>query len=379
MPNLAQPFIQGASTGQILQQQALQTQNAQLQNQGTQLRNQQAALQLHQEQQYSQMLQKMATSSKEGSSPSDQMMQMGLAAMKAGLPQGVQLVNQAVESQYKLAMGAAAANRGRADQVKADIAQKQFAIQQHEQQMLPLAGALDSVHDQASWDRYTQLAAQRGDKEYLGTPYNPQLVDSLRYEMLGAKNAIAGAKARLDAQQKQAAMEERQRHDTVMERLGQARIAVEQVSAQARTIQAQASAERAKRLDKVGAGKTVAPPPTSMQMQAQDMISKQFPDMKTAEASDFAYSVASRAKALQVKNPGMDAQQAIMESLNELKDSQVVTVPGQFWQSPKEQFNPQGTGVKLSVKTPEEVVAAYKEGKIPKAEAENFLRAMGAH
>ncbi len=342
MPELATPFVQGATAGQQIAQQSLQTQHMQL-------ANQQAALTLQQNQQYSALLQKMAqggTNGQDGKpvSPSDQIMQFGLMAMRAGLPQGVALVNNAIAAQTKLATAAAATTRAQADQAKATIAEKQFKLKQAEEAHSQAAGMLAAVHDQATWDAFAQYAKQKfNDPSYVGTPYDPQRVSGLLYEAAGVKNAIELAKSRVSEQQKAAALQERQRHDQIEESLGKARAAAAKVGAEARKLQAEQAVVRNTRLSKAGGGKVVSPPPENMVVQAQDLIWKEVPGMHGTDKMDFAYSVASRAKALLVKNPGMDAEAALMESLSELKDEQVGTVPGDhFWQGDKVGFLPGG-------------------------------------
>jgi hypothetical protein len=108
------------------------------------------------------------------------------------------------------------------------------------------------------------------------------------------------------------------------------------------------------------------------------MIKREFPEMDQIDSKEFSYSVAASARAMMQKNPGLNAQAAIMQALTEQKDQYVLEKPKWFG-GDTPVFNPKGTGIAASFKTPQEVVAAYKGGKIPKAEAENFLRAMGAH
>ena len=343
MPDLATPFIQGATAGQQIAQKSLQTQKMQMENQ-------QAALTLQQNQQYAALLQKMAQGqggqdgAQTPASPSDQMMQLGLMAMKSGLPQGVGLVNSAISAQAKLADSAASTARAQAEQLKASIAEKQFKLKQAEEMHAQAAGMLAGVHDQATWDAFAQYAKEKlNDPSYIGTPYDPQKVKGLLYEAAGVKNAIDLAKSRIAEEQKAADMQERQRHNQVEEAIGKARLAVEKIAAEARLVQAQQAAARNKRLEKVGGGKVVSPPPENMVVQAQDLIGKEVPGLHGGDKMDFAYSVASKAKALLVKNPGMDAEAALMESLSELKDEQVGTMPGDhFWQGDKTTFMPGG-------------------------------------
>ena len=366
-----------------------QAQAAQLRLQGMQTQNAEAALKLNQEQRYEQLLQSMATTkgaaTGQAQTPSDQMMQLGLAAVRSGLPQGMNLINTATNMQYKAAEAAAATTRSQAEAVRAQVAQQQSQIQQHEQLMAPAAGMLAGVHDQATWDAYTHfMAARYNDSEFLGTPYSPQTVDQLRYEFEGVKNAIAERKNRLDQALKQAQLQERVQHDQTLERLGEARAAAEKIRAQAAVAQSRLAAEREARLAKTGGGKAVSPPPQSMVDQAQDMIEKQLPNMATHDAQDFAYSVAAEARSLMQKNPGMNAQAAIMQALSEQKDSQVQQ-DTTWYGSKKDKFAPTTPGakgpapVKESFKTPQEVVEAFNSGKIPRSEAELFLKAMGAH
>ena len=343
MPDLATPFIQGATAGQQIAQKSLQTQRMQMENQ-------QAALTLQQNQQYAALLQKMAQGqggqdgAQTPASPSDQMMQLGLMAMKSGLPQGVKLVNDAIAAQAKLADAAASTTRAQAEQLKASIAEKQFKLKQAEEMHAQAAGMLAGVHDQATWDAFAQYMKEKfNDPSYLGTPYDPQKVLGLLYEAAGVKNAIELTKSRLAEAQKAAEQQERERHNQVEESLRRAQLAAERVAAEARLIQAQQAVARNKRLAKVGSGHIVSPPPENMVIQAQDLIGKEVPGLHGVDKMDFAYSVASKAKALMTKNPGMDAEAALMESLSELKDEQVGTVPGDhFWQGDKTTFMPGG-------------------------------------
>lgn len=354
MPDLATPFLQGATAGQQMQQMATRTQ-------GMQLANQQAALKLQQEQQYVKLLQGMATTkgaaTGQPQTPSDQMMQLGLAAVRSGLPQGMNLINTATNMQYKAAEAAAAATRSQAEAVRAQVAQQQSQIQQHEQLMAPAAGMLAGVHDQATWDAYTHfMAARYNDSEFLGTPYSPQTVDQLRYEFEGVKNAIAERKNRLDQALKQAQLQERIQHDQTLERLGEARAAAEKIRAQAAVAQSRLAAEREARLAKTGGGKAVSPPPQSMVDQAQDMIEQQLPHMGTHDAQDFAYSVAAEARSLMQKNPGMNAQAAIMQALSEQKDSQVQQ-DTTWYGSTKDKFVPTTPGTQ-SLEQPKQAAPA---------------------
>ena len=368
MPDLTTPFIQGATAGQQIAQKSLQTQKMQMENQ-------QAALTLQQNQEYAALLQKMAQgqSGQDGdqtpASPSDQMMQLGLMAMKSGLPQGVKLVNDAVAAQTKLAAAAASTTRAQAEQMRASVAEKQFKLKQAEEMHAQAAGMLASVHDQATWDAFAQYAKEKlNDPSYLGTPYDPQKVNGLLYEAAGVKNAIDLAKSRLTEAQKAAEMQERRRHNQIEESLGRARLAAERVSAEARLVQAQQAAARNKRLEKAGGGKVVSPPPENMVVQAQELIGKEVPGLHGSDKMSFAYSVASKAKALLVKNPGMDAEAALVESLLELKDEQVGTMPGDhFWQGEKTVFMPKGNKQPTQPKT-SELTAAEVKAQYPQAQ-----------
>lgn len=336
MPNLAQPFIQGATAGQQISQSAIRTQQMQT-------NEQQAQLTLQQNQKFAQLMSSMAGTDSSQQNPSNMLLNRGLAALKAGLPQGVPLVNAGIAAQYKMASAAAATTKAQADQVRAQVSQKLYMIKQKEQQLAPLGAALMNVNDENSWQNYLALAHQLGDNDYAGTPYNPQVVDSLRGEFLGAKNAVELAKGRLADQQKQADLQERKRHDLVSEKLADARNVAMKVAADARAAMVQQAEERNTRLAKTGGGKTVSAPPESMVIQAQDLIGKSLPDMHGQDKMGFAFSVAARAKALAVQNPGMDAEVALEEALDQLKDTQVMKVPGDhFWQKSKMAFEPGG-------------------------------------
>jgi hypothetical protein len=356
-----------------------QQQNAALSGQ---IVNQTNALKLQQAQKFSSLLSQMAApQGKDGTPPtaSNQMMQLGLTAMRAGLPQGMTMVNNAVNAQAKLSEAASRQVTAQAAQTRAHVAALKQQIAQYEQHMAPAAGALSQVTDPASWEQFTNFMQQRyGDSEYLGTPYNPQTVHALQYQMMGTKNALVQAKNKADAVHQQSVLDEQAQYHQVMERAAGARAEAERVSAEASRIRAQNGANRNARLAKVGGGKEVSPPPNNMILQSQSMVKREFPEMGSVDSQDFSYSIAASARAMMQKNPGLNAQAAIMQALSEQKDQYVLEKPKLFGgETPV--FNPKGTGIAESFKTPQEVVAAYKGGKIPKAEAENFLRAMGAH
>lgn len=378
MPNLAQSFVQGATAQDQMAQMAQRTQAMQLQNYQT-------VQKIQDNQRFAALLSHMATTegSKPGGkplTPTDQLMHLGLAALQAGLPQGVALLNNAIGMQYKAAEAAAAQTRAQADQTRAQVAVKKQQLATYYQKMAPAAGMLDGVGDQAGWDNFAKyMASAFNDPEYLNTPYSPQEVDKLRYQFEGAKVAIQQAHTRLDDQLKIAGLNEKQRHDQIVERAQEARAAAARVAAQASRVRAKAAQQREERLSKVGGGKTVSPPSMGLQMQAEDFIKKDFPNMDSGDTQDFAYSVASEAMALLKKNPGMDAQQALMQAYGDQKENHVLTQPGNFVQGDKQVFNPYGKDVPETFKSPQDVVKAFKAGKIPRAEAEQFLRAMGAH
>ncbi len=378
MPDLATPFVQGATAQDQIAQMAQRTQ-------AMQLANYQKVQQIQDNQKFASLLSHMATmqGTQPGGkpvTPTDQLMQLGMAALHAGLPQGVGLINNAIGMQYKAAQAAAAQTRAQADQTRAQVAVKKQQLATYYQKMAPAAGMLDGVGDQAGWDNFAKyMAAAFNDPEYLNTPYDPQKVNQLRYQFESAKVAIQQAHTRLDDQLKIAGLNEKQRHDQILERAQEARAAAERVAAQASRVRAQAAQHREERLAKVGAGKTVSPPSMGLQMQAEDFIKKDFPNMASGDTQDFAYSVASEAMALLKKNPGMDAQQALMQAYGDQKENHVLTQPGNFIQGNTQVFNPYGANVPETFKSPQDVVKAFKAGKIPRAEAEQFLRAMGAH
>lgn len=380
MPDLATPFIQGATAGQQIQQQQLLTQQKQLQNYQT-------VQKIQDNQKFAQLLGSMATKNAgtgKPISPSDQLMELGMAALHAGLPQGVKILNDATAMQLKAATAAAAQTRAQADQTRAQVAVAKQKLDAALQHMAPAAGALDNVTDQDSWQRFGQfMASHYGDNEFLNTPYDPQTVDALRFKFEGTKNAITELHNKLMQKDREATLEERQRHDQILERANEARVAAERVRAQAAKVRAEAAQRREERLAKVGGGKAVSPPNMAMQMQAENMIKREFPDMSGGDLEQFSFSVASQAQALLKKNPGMDAQGAIMQALGELKDTEVLNRPSQTglpdWAgggaTPK--FNPYGANVPATFKSSKDVYDAFEKGKIPAAERDKFLQAMG--
>ena len=366
MPNLAQPFIQGATAGQQIAQQSLATQHSQLVNQ-------QAALTLQQNQRFSQLMASMATGKNVAGNPSDLLMSRGLMAVRAGLPQGIGLINAAVQAQTKLAAAAADTTKATAAKERADVANKLYLIKQKEEQFAPLAGALMAVHDQTTWENYLALAHQYGENDGAGMPYNPQIVDALRSKFMGVKNSIDAAKARLADQWKQANYTEKVRHDQIEESLGAARNAAAKTRAEASKIRAMQETAKNARLAK--AGKVVSPPSENLVMQASDLISRQNPDLSAQDTRDFAFSVASRAKTLSVKNPGMDPEVALMEALHELTPEQLIKVPGDhFWQGDKTVFSSNGGKSSLAPtsappkETPPKWTAAEVKAQYPQAQ-----------
>lgn len=361
-------------------------QQAQNLAQSGQIANKEALIKLQQEQKFNSLLGSMSTpgGSKDGGqpmNPSDVMMQLASRAIKAGLPQGITLYNQAAAAQEKLAQGAAETVRAHASQQNANTQQHAQMLKQHQQSLQFMSGLLDGVHDQSTWDQATRAYAQRtGDGEYVGTPYDPQVINGLKTQALGAKGMVDMHLKQLEQQNMQDFHNQELALRKLSVQVAQSNSHLNALRTQATQERTRIAAERETRMAKTGGGKAISPPPQGMVDNANALIHRQFPDMNSTDAVDFSYAVASEARKITQQNPGVDVETATMRAIDQLKDQYIMNKPSWGGLGPdKATFNPAGTGVPLTVKTPQEVVAAYKAGKIPKAEAENFLRAMGAH
>ena len=363
----AQGFAAGLSalpTGEMAQQQAQQSA----------LKTAQMRLNLQNELKYQQMLQNMPTGQPGQGGVGNTLMGLAGAALKAGLPQGVQLYTAAVNARAKLGQMGAEQIKAEAAQNNARTNQARMQLTQHQQQANAAYGMLQGVHDQASWEDFaTKFARMTGDQEYLGMPYDPSTVQGIMSEALTAKGQVDMALKKLQMQEMQSFRTSELKLRELNQQLQQSRLALDGLRVQAEQTRAKAAEAQAARLAKTG--KPLAVPDATLLKQSKNLLAEQYPNLRPEDVTDATFNVASTARQLMSANPGMNADTALRQAAKNLHDD--LTLSSNPWGQDQQALHLPGSPVGATFKTPQDVAAAYHAGKLPRWEAEQFLRAMG--
>jgi hypothetical protein len=250
-------------------------------------------------------------------------------SMQNRFMQGMQQINQSSAVQQDMPtqlnkMATLAMNSGMVDRAAslsdkaaeinsrmAQMAHNKMLVQNEQVQQgkntLNLMGQfLSGATDQQSWDRGNTLFTMMTGRQspYAGMPYNPKFVDELQSQAMTAKEHAdlmlhADNTASLE-QQRLKSQEFIDFRMNMMER-------------------AQALREgHESRLTKSG-GKIVGAPSKDEQAESMRMISTEYPNLPSEEVGNMSYGLAARAKAIRTANPGIDAESAMGQALQEMK------------------------------------------------------------
>ena len=169
---------------------------------------------------------------------------------------------------------------------------------------------LENVHDQASLDQANAVWQQTlGTKSPLaGQAYSPQLLRGWRDQLLAEQGKQTSA----------------QRAAEIGANIAWKKASMDFLADRKAHMQKQEQ-QADERLAKTKKGGVVAAPTGQESKQATLMVATAFPNLPAEEATQAGFAVASRAKALRAKNPGMDADTAMRKALEEMRPDFVET------------------------------------------------------
>lgn len=268
----------------------------------------------------------------------------GLASMYAlaGMPdKAAEYMAKASQAQAHEATARAALAREAASKVK--LAGDQFKM---------ASNLLSGVKDQESWNEANRLFEQQTGQEspFKNIPYDPKVVETLNNAALSAYQKqqleFKGKELSLKVADVKSAIESRATRDTV---------AVERL---------RVSQQREKRIEKAG-GKDLGAPSKVETQQAARLLGDT--GLEGDELDNAAFSIASEAKAIRRKNPGVSADEALRQATLKAKENGSI-IPGEkhlLSRNTPAKFSPPTGGVKSLPATADKLVKGhvYADGK----------------
>jgi hypothetical protein len=280
-----------ASMGSLAQTRLTQAEIPGIQAEGA-LKQQQLALQKR----FMQNMQQMNQQDSTATDLPTQLNKMAQVAMNSGM----------VDRAANLAEQAATITARAAQVAHNQMLVRNAQVQQGKNTLDLMGQFLQGATDQASWDRgntlFTMLTGRQSP--YAGLPYNPDLVNELQAQSMTAKQHADEIRQNLNQQsleqQRQVAQDLMRTRMDVLERAQDLREG------------------RETRLAKAG-GKIVGTPTKDEQSEVMRLLSTEYPNLPSDEIGNMTYSLASRAKAIRTANPGLDAESAMQQAVQEMK------------------------------------------------------------
>ena len=256
------------------------------------LKQQQLAMQ----QRFMQNMQQMNAQSPAATDMPTQLNRMAQVAMNSGM----------VDKAASLSTQAAMINARMAQMAHNQMLVRNEQVQQGKNTLDLMGQFLQGATDQSSWDRGNTLFTMMTGRQspYAGLPFNPDLVKELQAQSMTAKQHADDIRQQLNQQSL-----EQQR--AVSQDLMRTRMDVLERAQDLRE-------GRESRLAKTG-GRVVGVPSKDEQNEVMRLLSTEYPNLPSDEIGNMTYSIASRAKAIRTANPGLDAESAMHQAVQEAR------------------------------------------------------------